>query len=63
MNLENDYRQLRRQHDEALRYLAILVERAGGEVLLLPADLMHDRQLSKQDEVTLGTVRLTAKRL
>jgi hypothetical protein len=61
MNIEADYRQLRRQHQEVLRYLAVLVERAGGEVLLLATDLAEDRQLSK-DDGPLGTVRLTAKR-
>jgi hypothetical protein len=61
MNLESDFRQLRRQHEEVLRFLAILVERAGGEILLLPSELSEDRQLSK-DDGPLGTVRLIAKR-
>ncbi len=63
MNLESDYKQLRRQHEEVLRCLAILVERAGGEVLLLPADLQHDRQISKDEVAFTGAIRLTAKRL
>ncbi len=60
----DDYKQLRRQHEEALRLLAALVERVGGEVLLLPSELVHDRQLSKTDLGGLtGAVRLTAKRI
>ncbi len=63
MNLESDFKQLQRQHEEALRCLAILVERAGGEVLLLPADLVHDRQISKDEIGLTGAIRLRAKRL
>lgn len=62
MNLADDYKQLHRQHEEVLRYLAILVERAGGVVVLLPKDLSEDRQLSKNEVGLTGAIKLTAKR-
>ncbi len=61
--ISDDYKQLRRQHEDVLRLLAVLVERAGGEVLLLSSDLVHDRQLSRDEPVGLtGAVRLRSKR-
>ncbi len=62
MSTVDDYKQLRHQHEEVLRYLAILVERAGGMVMLLPKDLAEDRQLSKDEIGLTGAVKLTAKR-
>ena len=61
--ISDDYKQLRRQHEDVLRLLAVMVERAGGEVLLLSSDLAHDRQLSRDEPTGMfGAVRLRSKR-
>lgn len=50
-----------RRHRETLRYLAILIERAGGEVVLLPSELVEDRTIHKV-QGSLGHVHLQVKR-
>lgn len=58
MTERSDYRnQLIKRNNELMRYLAVLVERAGGEVLITPAELLKNRTLEKNDEL-LGGVRL-----
>ena len=38
------------RYQEVLRYLAVLVERAGGEVLIMQNELEINRGLMKQDK-------------
>ena len=49
------------RYQEVLRYLGVLVERAGGEVLILPSELEVNRGLMKQDKHG-GSVYLKTER-
>ena len=49
------------RYQEVLRYLAVLVERAGGEVLILQSELEINRGIRKQEKVG-GAVHLRVER-
>ncbi len=55
-------KEYQRRYQDALRYLAVLVERAGGEVIILHSDLEVDRRLSKDEIGFTGSVRLKVER-
>lgn len=54
--------QLIRQKDEVMRLLAILVERAGGEVRITPEELSHDRTIEREGIGFTGVLLLRARR-
>jgi hypothetical protein len=51
------------QRADAMRFLAILVERAGGEVTLKPADFRDHRFLERDDIPFTGVVVLKSRRV
>lgn len=55
--------QMLRQRRDALRLLGILVERLGGEVTILPDELVYDRNISRDDIGFTGAIRLRSERV
>lgn len=62
MNIENDLGMIVRRQEEVMRFLAILVERAGGEVLILPQELQKKRTL-RREEGPHGSFKLVVEKV
>ena len=58
-----EIRELLKQRQDAMRFLAILVERAGGEVRIAPSELADHRFLERDDIAYTGVVVLRARRI
>lgn len=53
---------LEKDRKDAMRFLAILVERLGGQVEIHPNELVADRYLERDDHKLTGAVILRAKK-
>lgn len=59
---EEEIQKLVRQRHEAIRLIGVLVERAGGEVIILPDELAPDRNVGRELIGFTGAIRLTSER-
>lgn len=55
-------REMIRQRDDAMRMLAIVCVRAGGELSFTPGELTFDHQVERHTDPATGIVKVTAVR-
>ncbi len=59
---DKEIRKLVQQREEMLRIIGVLVERAGGEVTILPDELRPDREVGRQRIAFTDAIVVTAHR-